>query len=307
VLPAIVLSPSPPHRFRLLLMPHEPGQQRDLSGRTAVVTGASSGIGRAVAIGLARRGCSVVLACRSAERTRPIVEEIAALPGVGAAEHVPLDLADLDSVRACARQLLARDRPLDALVNNAGSAGQRGTTSQGFELGFGINHLGHFLLTTSLLEPLRAGDDARVVTLASQAHFGARTLDFEAVQKPTRTWTGVVEYQVAKLCNVLFTQELARRLKGQGVSAYAVHPGFVATNIWQRRVPWPYRSLYAGLLVPAEDGAATPLACATAEGIQGQSGSYLEDGEVIRPSPLATPELAAELWQRSVEWTAPFR
>jgi retinol dehydrogenase-12 len=188
----------------------------DLSGRTCLVTGANTGIGRATAVGLARRGAHVLLACRSAERTRPVLDEIAGLPGGGgSAAFVALDLADLDAVRVAAAEVLDRlgpDRPLDLLVNNAGLAGTKGVTQQGFELAFGVSHLGHCLLTTLLLDKLVASAPARVVNLSSKAHFGAKGLDFAALQQPTRSAGGLVEYQVAKLCNVLFTLELARRL-----------------------------------------------------------------------------------------------
>ena len=133
----------------------------------------------------------------------------------GPAEHVPLDLADLDSVRACAGRSSTGASRSHVLVNNAGVAASRGATAQGFELTFGVNHLGHFLLTTLLLDGLGDGAPRRVVSLASKAHFGAKGVDFDALRRPTRTRTGLVEYQVAKLCNVLFTPELARRRPGR--------------------------------------------------------------------------------------------
>ena len=155
---------------------------------------------------------------------------------------LPLDLADLSSAQACADAFLARGEPLHVLVNNAGVGGARGLTRQGFEMTFGINHLGHFALTSALLGRLTESAPSRVVNVSSDSHYSAQGIDFEALRQPARGITGLPEYAVSKLCNVLFTQELARRTAGTGVTAYALHPGVVASDIW-RRVPWPVRPL----------------------------------------------------------------
>lgn len=271
---------------------------------TCLITGANSGIGRATAAALAESGATVLLACRSAEATRPVLDEIGPR-----AEHIPLDLADLRSVRACAEQILARDEPIDVVVNNAGVAGKRGVTAQGFELTFGVNHLGHFLLTTLLLDRLQAGGGpgagggpARVVNVSSNAHLGAKGVDFDAVRRRTRSFAGLVEYQVSKLCNVLFTQELARRVDPARVATYAVHPGVVASNIW-RQVPWPIRPLAKRFMTDATTGAETSIHCATSPDVDDLSGRYFEKCEERAASPRATAELAADLWARSEEWT----
>jgi retinol dehydrogenase-12 len=269
-------------------------------GRTCLVTGATSGIGRATAVGLARWGAHVLLACRSAERAAPVLTEIGSFDG--SAAFVPLDLADLDSVRTCAHLVADRDQPLHLLVNNAGVAGRKGQTTQGFELAFGVTHLGHFLLTRLLLDQLRAGAPARVITVSSAAHNGAKRLDFDALQQPTRHAAGLVEYQVAKLCNVLFTQELARRLDGRAVTAYAVHPGLVATDIW-RAIPRLVRPLVTRWMQSPADGAARVLHCATAPLAALTSGAYYEDDAPKAPNQIATPALAAALWSHSQEWT----
>jgi len=271
---------------------------RDLQGQTYLLTGATSGIGRATALALAGRGARLVLACRSAERARALVEQVEAGSGPGRAVAVPLDLADLASVRACAAGVVARGEPVHVLVNNAGVAGVRGSTAQGFELTFGVNHLGHFLLTGLLLDGLGDAAPGRVVTLASKAHYGAKVLDWDALQRPTRTRTGLVEYQVAKLCNVLFARELARR----GREAVAVHPGVIASNIW-RPVPWPLRPLATRFMGTPEAGARATMRWATAP-LGVPRGSYIDVDRVVEPSPLATPELAAELWRYSEAWTS---
>ena len=159
----------------------------ELEGKTFLITGANTGIGRATTEDLARRGGRVILACRSAEKTLPVIEAITAETGNDRLEHLPLDLADLDSVRTAAATLVERGEPIDVLIANAGVAGQRGETAQGWELAFGINHLGHFLFVTSLLDLLRAGAPARVVIVASQAHGDAKDLDEDKLRGRTRT------------------------------------------------------------------------------------------------------------------------
>jgi retinol dehydrogenase-12 len=189
------------------------------------------------------------------------------------------------------------------LVNNAGVGGQRGTTADGFELHFGVNHLGHFALTSLLLERLTAsGPDARIVNVSSSAHYGPSGIDFDALRRPTVTYTGQREYNVSKLCNVLFTRELARRLDGVGVTSYALHPGVVASDIW-RRVPWLARTLITRRMLTAEQGAVTSLHCAASSAVAAQNGLYYDKCRVREPSRVATPELAELLWKRSAEWT----
>ena len=183
----------------------------DLSGRTFLVTGGNTGIGLAAARAFARRGGRVYLACRSREKGEAAAARIRAETGRDAAFFLPLDLADLASVRRCAAEFLAFGQELHVLLNNAGVAGQRGLTRDGFELTFGVSHLGHFALTTALLDCLAGSAPARVVTVSSDAHYQADGIDFGALRRRTRSITGLPEYAVAKLANVLFSQELARR------------------------------------------------------------------------------------------------
>jgi NAD(P)-dependent dehydrogenase (short-subunit alcohol dehydrogenase family) len=274
-----------------------------LSGRTFLVTGANTGIGRATAADLAKRGGKVFVACRSAEKGHATAAEITAATGNDAVVFLPLDLADLASVRGCAAEFLARGEPLHVLINNAGVAGARGLTKDGFELGFGINHVGHFALTAALLDCLAASAPARVVTVASDAHYQAEGIDFDAVRRPTASRTGLREYAVSKLANVLFAQELARRTEGRGVTAYALHPGVVASDIW-RRVPWPVRPLMKLRMLSTQQGAQTSLYCATAPELAAVSGRFYENCRERQPSAVATPELAGALWAHSEAWTA---
>jgi len=285
----------------------EPEGHGELEGRTVLVTGANSGIGRETALELARQGARVHVACRSQERARPVLDDIRAIGGPDAATFVSLDLGDLASVRACAEAYRKSGEPLHVLVNNAGVAGQRGETTDGFELAFGVNHLGHFLLTVSLLDELRHSAPARVVTVSSDAHYQARGVDFESLRGPTRSFTGLGEYGVSKLCNVLFTQELARRLEAdgiKGVTTYALHPGVIASNIW-RRLPWPIEPVAKLFMRSTESGARTSVFCAGDPELATSTGEYYDNCRSRPPSPRATPELGAELWERSEAWTAP--
>ncbi|MBI4953971.1 MAG: SDR family NAD(P)-dependent oxidoreductase [Myxococcales bacterium] len=276
---------------------------RDLADKVFLVTGANTGIGRATAEALARRGATVFLGCRSAERAEPVLAAIRAAGG--SAELCALDLASLASVRAAAEALLLRGAPLHALVNNAGVAGHRGLTVDGFEWTFGVNHLGPFLLTTLLLPLLRASAPARIVNVTSSVHRSVRRLDWDALRRPTRSLTGFHEYKVSKLANVLFTQELARGRAGAGVHSYAVHPGTVGSDMW-REVPWPLRSILQGVMTSVEGGAETSLYCATSPEVAGDDGRYYERRRVARVGRLASdPALARELWERSLGWTRP--
>ncbi len=275
----------------------------ELSGRTFLVTGGNTGIGRATAASLAHQGGRVYVASRSAARGEAAVAGIKAATGNDAVFFLPLDLADLDSVRACATAFLAAGEPLHVLVNNAGVAGRRGLTRQGFELMFGVNHLGHFALTSALLGCLAASAPSRVVTVSSDAHYSAPGIDFSSLRRPARGVTGMREYAVSKLGNVLFSAELGRRTEGTGVRSYALHPGVVASDIW-RRVPWPVRPIVTRRMLSTTDGAQTSLYCATSPDVAQDSGLFYDKCAERPPSGVATPELAAELWKRSEVWTA---
>ena len=273
---------------------------RDLTGKVFLVTGANTGIGRVTAETLARRGGKVFLACRSEEKTRPVLESIRAAGGT--AEFLALDLGSLASVRAAAKAFLDRGEPLHVLVNNAGLAGTRGLTKDGFELTFGTNHLGPFLFTTLLLPRLRESAPARIVNVASKAHYDAKGIDWDALKQPTRSITSMHEYQVSKLCNVLFTKELARGKAGAGVKSYSLHPGVIASDIW-RKVPWPIRPLILRGMITVEEGAQTSLYCATSAEVAEHDGLYYDKCREKKPNPLADDAaLARELWARSEAW-----
>jgi retinol dehydrogenase 12 len=274
-------------------------------GRTYLVTGANTGIGRATAQALAAGGGRVYLTSRSAAKGEAAAAAIRAATGNAAVRVLPLDLADLDSVRACAAAFLARDEPLHVLVNNAGVGGVHGLTRQGFELMFGVNHLGHFALTRALLGRLAESVPSRVVSVSSDAHYSAPGIDWDALRRPARGLTGLREYAVSKLCNVVFSQELARRTAGTGLTTYALHPGVVASGMW-RRVPWPVRPFVTRHMLSVSEGARTSLYCATSPDVAQASGRFYDRCAEREPSRVATPELGRELWERSEAWTAAY-
>lgn len=272
--------------------------------KVALITGANTGIGRVTALELARAGMHVFVACRSLDKARPVVAEIIATTGNTKVELLEIDLADFASVRACAAAFLKRDLPLHLLINNGGLAGSHGRTKSGFELAFGVNHMGHFLLTSLLLDRIKQSAPARIVNVASRAHIRVKGIDFDAVRTRTKTRTAVKEYGVSKLANVLFSAELSRRLEGTGVTTYALHPGVVATDVW-RTIPWPFDRLIKLFMITVEQGALTTLHCALSDEAGKQTGLYYDKQKVIAPSKVGQDmDLAKRLWTQSEQWIA---
>ena len=277
----------------------------NVDGTVSIVTGSNTGLGRATAVELVRRGSHVFLASRSAERTTPVVDAINRGDGPGRAEYLSVDLASLRSVKEAAERFLALDVPLQILVNNAGATGQTGLTENGFQPTFAVNHLGHYLFTRLLLERMRASSPARIVHVSSDMHLGAKAIDWARVRSPGR-FPGISEYRVSKLANVLFNVALARRLDGTGPNSYAAHPGGVATEIY-RRVPQPIRGLVTRTLLTPEEGARTQIRLATDPALSNQTGMYYAKERPKQPSPLANDEqLVEDLWARSAEWVADY-
>jgi retinol dehydrogenase-12 len=261
--------------------------------KIAMVTGPSSGIGRATTLALARSGFHVVAAGRSPERIMKVVNEIE-VEG-GSAEFLRLDLASLDSCVAAAREFESSGRDLDVLINAAGVGAVKGLTDDGFEIHFGVNHLGHFMLTHHLRKVLRPG--SRVVTVSSEVHRRATGIDFDAVRRRSRSLFGLQDYAVSKLANILFTRALARLQPDWRV--YAVHPGLANTNI----IPGYVRLFIGRRLLTPEQAADTVVWCATADEVAAQSGLYYRNRTVLEPAPPATDDgLGTELWRRSEEW-----
>jgi retinol dehydrogenase-12 len=218
------------------------------------------------------------------------------------ATYLPLDLGELASVRACAARFLSLGEPLHVLLNNAGLAGSHGTTVDGFERTFGVNHLGPFLLTELLLERLLESAPSRIVNVASKAHYNATGIDWAALRQPTATRIGMQEYNVSKLCNVLYAQELSRRLAGARGTTYSQHPRVNASEVWGH-VPWGLRHLMLLFMQSNREGAATSVHCAASEAAEQQSALYYDACKPTPPSALAEDVgLADTLVQTSSAW-----
>ncbi|CAN5872937.1 SDR family oxidoreductase [soil metagenome] len=261
--------------------------------KTTFITGATSGIGRALAWELSRQGHHIVVAGRSRDRGTTLVSEIEETGG--SASFARVDLGSLESVRQAAADFVGRGVTIDVMVNNAGIGMAKGLTQDGFEKHFAINHLGHFLLNHGLQPALKEG--ARIVTVASAVHKRVDGIDFDQVTSRGRSFFRLDEYGVSKLANVLYTAELARRHSEW--NTYAVHPGFVNTKI----LPGWLRLLRSSRLLTPKQGAATIVYCATDPDLDGESGHYYARGARAEPSSAAQdPELAAELWARSEQW-----
>ena len=289
------------------------------AGRVALVTGANSGLGYETTLALAAKGATVIMACRDADRARKAREDILATNPVGKLEILRLDLASLESVRAGAEAYLAKYNRLDVLINSAGiMAPPRSETEDGFELQFGVNHLGHFALTGHLLERIVETPESRVVSVTSTAHKFAR-IDFDDLQS-RQNYRRYRAYGQSKLANLLFAFELNRRLAAAGSDSIslAAHPGLAETTL-QRRTARATASRFEGAIYTAmhyvvsqtaEMGALPQLYAATgreAEGGMLYGPEWLQTRGFpvqVRPSRAAASwEDARRLWEISAELT----
>ena len=271
-----------------------------MAGRVCVVTGASGGIGKAAAGGLAARGATVVLVVRSRERGEAARGEIARATGSRALHVVLADLSRQAEVRRAADEVRSAFGAVHVLLNNAATyTGRRRETEDGIELQWAVNHLAPFLLTNLLMPALAAARPARVVTVSSNAHRSA-VLRWDDLQMKRGFYRGLRQYCNTKLANLLFTRELARRAVGDGVTANALHPGVVATELLLGGFP-PLRLVRRWMRTP-EQGAATAVHLATDPAVAGVTGEYFIDNRPVPPSPAATDdESARRLWQISEE------
>lgn len=279
-----------------------------MRGKTVIITGANTGIGKATATELAKQGARVFFACRSRAKTMPVIDELKRQTGNQELHFLELDLADLSQVKAAAKAWLATNERLDVLVNNAGLVRVRTLTAQGYEMTFGVNHLGHMLLTLLLEPALMKAAPSRVVVVASRAHERTKQpIDYADLQTPLDSFSGFPEYMRSKLANVLFSFALARRWKDRGVNVYAVHPGVIASEIW-RAAPTPLRQVAMLFMRTPEEGARASLHCATSESAGKETGRYYDEDGSLRPaSPLALDEAAQEqLWSWSMEKLSSF-
>jgi NAD(P)-dependent dehydrogenase (short-subunit alcohol dehydrogenase family) len=286
----------------------------DLSGRIAVVTGATTGLGRETARVLASAGAHVIVCGRTAEKCQAAIDEILAAHPDASLDFEPFDLADLSTVRVAADAIVARHPEISILVNNAGVMfTPEGRTVDGFETQFGTNHLGHFVFTNHLIPALRAGAPSRIVNLSSAGH-GFSGMHWDDPNYESRRYDKFEAYGQSKTANILFTLGLEARHAAAGVRANAVHPGMIMTDLArhmgegdmaelgaraaQREASGNGRGL--GEFKTVEQGAATSVYAAVSPSLEGVGGRYLEDVDFGEPSAWATDSDSAErLWAMS--------
>nr|XP_005590415.1 PREDICTED: retinol dehydrogenase 13 isoform X1 [Macaca fascicularis] len=278
-----------------------------IPGKTVIVTGANTGIGKQTALELAKRGGNIILACRDMEKCEAAAKDIR---GETLNHHVNarhLDLASLKSIREFAAKIIEEEERVDILINNAGVMRcPHWTTEDGFEMQFGVNHLGHFLLTNLLLDKLKASAPSRIISLSSLAHVAGH-IDFDDLNWQTRKYNTKAAYCQSKLAIVLFTKELSRRLQGSGVTVNALHPGVARTELGRHTGIHgsTFSSTTLGpiiwLLVKSPELAAQPSTyLAVAEELADVSGKYFDGLKQKAPAPEAEDEVVARrLWAES--------
>lgn len=271
-----------------------------MKGKVVMVTGANAGMGKEISLALARMGATVVMVSRDRQRGDAARKDVMSATGNQQVELLLADLSSQKSIRDLARDFKARHDRLDVLVNNAGmSLPTRSVTADGIETVFATNHLGPFLLTNLLLPVLTAAAPSRVVIVSSGVQAMAK-IDFEDLQG-ARSYSEIRSYNQSKLANLLFTYELARRLKGTGVTANGLEPGFIKTNL---KVPFPF-SLFSFMRDKPADGAKPSVFLASSPEVEGVTGTFFNHkGVATRSSPASYDEDAARrLWQVSAELT----
>jgi retinol dehydrogenase-14 len=285
-------------------MAHTMPDARPMAGKVVLVTGGTGGIGKATAIGLAALGARVGITGRDPARTGQVAAEIRTLSGNPAVEPFAADMSSQAEVRRLAVAVLDAYPRLDVLVNNVGGFwAHRHTTADGLEHTFALNHLAAFLLTNLLVDRLKASAPARVVTVSSHVQAEGR-IDFDDLQG-ARAYSGQAAYSQSKLANVMFTNELARRLEGTGVTANSLHPGVVRTNFGAEDQAWLFTVVSQVVLLflktPAQ-GAETSIYLASSPDMDGVTGQFFANKKVRAANKVAHDlAMGARLWQASVE------
>jgi NAD(P)-dependent dehydrogenase (short-subunit alcohol dehydrogenase family) len=279
--------------------------ETSLKGKTVLVSGGTNGLGLITARALARMGAQVTILSRNAEKCTAVAEAIQTETGYPV-EFIAADLSTLTGIMQAAAMFKQHHTHLHVLVNNAGAMfTQRKLTADGYEMTFALNHLNYFLLTNLLMDLLKASAPARIVNVSSHAHVGA-TLDFDNLQSE-KHFAAMQAYGQSKLANVLFTYELGRRLEGSGVTANAVHPGFVATGFARNNgALYNFGMKLIGPFIRQPDqGAQTSIYLARSPEVEGVTGKYFVDCKAVDSSPISYDKtLAEKLWQVSLELTS---
>jgi len=274
----------------------------EMNGKVVLVTGATNGIGKVAALELAKKGASVTIVGRSAEKTAAAAAEIRQASGSSAVEFLLADLSVMAQVRRLAGEFLQKHNRLDVLVNNAGAYfSQRQLSADGYEMTFALNHLSYFLLTGLLLDLLKASAPARIVNVSSAAHTMG-PLDFNDLMTEDYGMAGFKAYGRSKLANVMFTYELARRLEGTGVTVNALHPGGVNTGFGKNNTGLVKAAMkiFGRFSLTAEQGAQTTIYLASSPEVNGVSAKYFDKCKAVASSE-ASYDLAAQrkLWEIS--------
>lgn len=277
-----------------------------MEGKTVVITGGNAGIGKATAIALAKKGASIVITSRSESKAKEAVAEIKKHSGSDKVDFVTIDLSSQKSVREAAETLMSKCPKIDVLINNAGCYfSELKLNEDGLEMQFATNHLGHFLLTNLLIENLKATDNARIINLSSIAHKSTRELNLNDINFEKAAYDGWKSYSRSKFCNILFTKELAKRLDGTGITANAVHPGGVRTEIAEKNANWYTKIgwiVMKPFMITVEDGAKTSIHLASSPDVEVESGGYwVKSKKFFSNRPSQDPETAAALWKTSEE------
>ncbi|XP_035690790.1 retinol dehydrogenase 13-like isoform X2 [Branchiostoma floridae] len=281
------------------------------NGRLTVITGANAGIGRETALDLARRGGRIILACRSRERAEEARQDIIRQTDNQNVVFRKLDLASLESVRQFAEEMKREEGRLDILINNAGLCWHSDEkTAEGFDLQFGVNHFGHFLLTNLLLDLLKKSAPSRILVVSSMMHIYGK-LDFTPTNENGDRYPNLKSYWPSKLANILFAKELARRLEGTGVTVNSLHPGVIYTDLWDSIKAdhgFVWGTIMKGfcwvLMKSAREGAQTTIHCAVEETLHNVTGRYFADCSIAEESEDAKDDgLAKKLWEVSAEVT----
>ncbi|KAM9810626.1 retinol dehydrogenase 14 [Neosynchiropus ocellatus] len=270
-----------------------------LDGKTVVITGGNAGIGKETAVAMAMRGARVIIACRDADKAEAAVRDIKFKSRSLAVLHMELDLANLRSVREFCKSFLQKEKRLDVLINNAAMPSVLDWTDDSFSMCFGVNHLGHFLLTNLLLPRLKECAPSRVVTLTCST-YKYQKLDFQDLNYNLLPF---FTYSRSKLANIYFSQELGRMAEGRGVTTYAVHPGFVQSS-WTCHYSFLFRMLMQVIMwmffVSSEVGAQTVIYCAVSDEAAKHSGGYFVDCRPATLRPFARDAgVAKKLWEAS--------